>query len=313
MENVRFRKSRRDYAKQISAFALAAAACLSLMAAPASEPGLVSSGFSGITVNATTVSTVVPTNIKREPIKSSVFGNVGLTPNAWYKSPNGQYFLVFSKSEGNLVLYHNTPKGRKPVWWSSGRRTSNGECILQNDGNLVIYETVSGKRSVCWHSGTYRDGWTTLYLDNNGNLYLYSLYAKSTKVLHYGTAWPIPDCTHVREECKDYLKLDCRNFDNFKVSKMEVRTIAKGIVEEVGNDTITIKHPLLGITSTYGPFKEIGKLDQKFYKSQQIDYDTVLGHPLNDYFYIRLKDSHTGESINPYEYLTVPDNVYFTR
>ena len=182
------------------------------------------------------------------------------------------------------------------------RKKNNGECILQKDGNLVIYETVDGERSVCWHSGTYRDGWTSLVLDDNGNLYIYSPYAQSTNVLHYGTAWPLPGREYIREKRKEYLEVSSN-------TKMEVRPIAKGIVEYVGYDYLTIKHPLLGVTSTYGPFKEKGNLNKKYHVSQQIDYNTVLGNPAGDSFRISIQDSHTGEFIDPYEYLTIPERV----
>ena len=123
-QNTNAKKLKMSFSKRTLAAVIAVMSCLSFTAAPISDSKSVPSVFSGVTVNAAMVSTKVPTNIPSEIIAFSCFGNMGITPNAWNKSKNGQYFLVFSKSEGNLVLYHNTRRGRKPVWWSSGKRTT---------------------------------------------------------------------------------------------------------------------------------------------------------------------------------------------
>ncbi|EXM37630.1 lectin [Ruminococcus albus SY3] len=94
-----------------------------------------------------------------------------LKKDKWYSSPNGQYFLVFQGSDGNLVLYRkNSSSSRTPYWSSETNHCSADLCQLQEDGNFVIYDKY--KRPV-WCTNSYNSP-TGLFIDNNGELFIYS-------------------------------------------------------------------------------------------------------------------------------------------
>ena len=77
-----------------------------------------------------------------------------MEPGRPYYSPNGQYFVVFQPSDGNLVVYRGEGIPQNAVWNSGARYGT--VAVLQGDANFVIYKGDGIPQNAVWNSQTGR-------------------------------------------------------------------------------------------------------------------------------------------------------------
>lgn len=119
-------------------------------------------------------------------VRSTLESGESLQLGEALQSPNGRYRLELQAADGNLVLYHQRPKGgQHPIWATNTQKDAGHadfarELVMQADGNLVLYRAGNhdGAHSR-WSSATNQDEHrgARLELQNDGNL-----------VMHAGTA-----------------------------------------------------------------------------------------------------------------------------
>ena len=290
-----------SFAKRLTALVVTTAMCISLSSAPLS-------GNSNQALAAVTQTNVFNISYKERCIANSYRGNDTLKPNAWNYSYNGEFFLVFSKADGNLILYHDLPGNRKAIW-SSNTKAPNADCILQKDGNLVIYYTDDKGRRPVWHSGTYKNGSSRLFLTNNGELYILSSDG-TKKVLHEGLYWPVPKCTNVWEQTEKGIKIGYNpkyhtqnNHPKNPIDGYEAYAIASGTVMKKATYSVTILHPQLGIYTTYNAIT----LESKIHTGYAVAQGEIIGKSTpNNLTYIEFQVSTDREGnypVDPYPYL----------
>lgn len=249
------------------------------------------------------------------------FGNSNdtITPNKWYRSPNEEYFVVFSKSEGNLVIYHETKYGREPVW-SSGPRAKDAKCVLQHDGNLVIYSPEAAN-GILWNTETHSEDGATLVLTNSGDLYIYSKSDKKIIWQSRPCMWPLPGSENNSSlyKIEKYNKYNHKYLDIYNdrigqkesVSLLNAVATFDGKVTNVENGCVTIYHKKLDIYSEYWCLNGI-----RVKKGDEVKQNDILGKPAGWSFSFWISTDNPYKNphpnyVDPYLYIVPPKKELF--
>lgn len=75
-----------------------------------------------------------------------------MIPDKFYFSPNGQYFIVFQSTDGNLVVYKAVQPTNRAIWSAGTNRGRGRIAAMQGDGNFVVYNDAG---SSLWDSATW--------------------------------------------------------------------------------------------------------------------------------------------------------------
>ena len=256
---------------------------------------------------------------------STSHSNETITPNKWYRSPNEEYFVVFSKSEGNLVVYHDTKNGREPVW-SSGPRAKDAKCVLQHDGNLVIYspEATDG---VLWNTETKAQNGASLFITDDGDLYLIDRYNGKLLWQSRPCMWPLPGSENNNSLYKiekynkynhKYLEIsNNRICQNESVYDLNAVATFDGEVVNVNKETnyVTIYHRKLDIYSKYGP---LDKDRIRVKEGDKVKQNDILGKASGFFFSFYISTDNPRNNpypnyVDPYLYIVPPKKALFIQ
>lgn len=311
-QNTNAMKSKMSFGKRTLAAVIAVISCFSLAAAPKSLTG--TNVFNTVSVNAAETKDYTVVAQARS-------GNDTLRPGKWYSSPNGKYFVVFDGNSGNLLLYGNTPNGRK-LLWNAKSTAPGGSCIMQADGNLVIYSAYDAKhnRTAKWDTHTNRNPSSSLILTNDGDLYIKSLsissalsdFGKSTWSAALGKrtwsarplVWPFPGRDNYLDRYGIYtLTIGDERCHYNGARGQRIVAMADGYLNRLESMYIEIWYPELGITShMYGIYK---REDNIFSDSNlTLKKGQTIGYVNDSTFTVRLRKN--GEPINWDDYVLMP-------
>lgn len=226
---------------------------------------------------------------------------------------------MFSKSEGNLVIYHETKYGREPVW-TSGPRAKDAKCVLQHEGNLVIY-SPNAQNGILWNTETHSEKGATLVLTNSGDLYIYSKSDQKIIWQSRPCMWPLPGSEKGSPlSKKEYQEGRHRCLEIFGghahedyLESLNAVATYDGEVTNVEDRYVTIYHRNLGIYSKYGPLNNI-----KVKEEDKVKQNDIIGKASgwSFYFYISTDNPRNNlhpNYVDPYLYIAPPSNELFIK
>ena len=295
-QNINAMKSKMSVGKRTLAAVIVVVSCFSLAAAPESLTG--TNVFNTVSVNAAETKDYTV-------VAEAWSSNDTLRPGKWYSSPNDKYFVVFDGNSGNLLLYGNTPNGRK-LLWNSKSTAPNGSCIMQADGNLVIYSAYDAKhnRKPVWDSHTSRNLMSSLILTNNGDLYIKSLPSVMGKRTWSARplVWPFPG----RDNYLDRYGINNLTIGDERCQYKGARgqrivAMADGYLNRLESMCIEIIYPELGIKSYMsGSYKK----EDNLFECYTVKKGQTIGYVTDRTFNVKLyKDN---KPINWDDYVLMP-------